>query len=103
MSNPFKNTQICPETVVQIVLEARLIPDRASVSTRLGDKVLLLRHNLTLRHKGLDKDRDVEIEGFFLISENGDITQIIPDLALRWHIAAEDLVDGLQSSWRTEP
>lgn len=101
MSNFFKNTLICPETTLQVHLEARLIPDQATVSKGTGDKLYLLRHNLVL-HSPPPKKQPVTLEGFFIISNEGNIQQLQPDHVLKWHVAAEDLVDGLQLSWGRE-
>lgn len=92
-----KNLRICPEDTLRMLLPAQDIPDQASVTKRGGEQSFTLRHNIKVF---VLADRPaIEIEGFFLVSANGNINQVKPETELLWSVGAEELIDTLQLSW----
>lgn len=101
MDETIENDKICQEDVLFILLQACKIPDRAHVRKRTGEQEFVLVRNITLYQskKGI---QPVKIEGYFLMNERGDVTQINSAQFLHWRVAAEDFVDILQHSWESD-
>ncbi len=101
-----ENKVICPEDLVRVLLPARMIPDKATVSKRTGEEQFALCHTLKVYPDSADKTivdcKPLEIEGFFLVGARGGVTQVAADKLLHWVVAAETLVDVLQGSWEAE-
>jgi hypothetical protein len=91
------NKVICPEDEIAVVLPARMIPDRATVTKRTGDVRYVLRHDLTLYT--LDKN-PTTVSGFFLVSDRGDVNQVQADKRFCWLVTAEGFVCEMRRSWK---
>ena len=100
MGAAVKNIAICPEDTLRILLPAKSIPDQAKVTKRGGEQTFVLRHSLKL-FVFADQPA-VDIEGFFLVTPNGNINQIKPETELLWSVGADELIDVLQLSWEPE-
>jgi hypothetical protein len=97
---PTMTLQICPEDEIELILPASAIPDKAKVRKISGVMWYVLSHDiLVYRAAG---DRPLSIAGSFLMGERGSINQVEPTTRLVWIINAEELVDQLTHSWRSE-
>ena len=92
-----KNTNICPEDTLRILLPAKDIPDQAHVTKRGGEQSFVLRHNLKLFM--LADHPAIDVEGFFLVTPKGSINQVKPETELLWSVSAEEFMDVIQTSW----
>ena len=84
--------------VLGIQLRADQIPHLASVRKRTGEKHYTFRRNIRV-YTNEDGTLPLELSGYFLVSELGDINQIKPDLCLVWLVTARELVEMLESAW----
>jgi hypothetical protein len=93
-----KNLNICPETILRVVLPAQDIPDGAQVTKLTGEQVLTLRHNLVLYQSEKGQEA-VMVEGCFIVNGRAQITQVKPEQKLCWVVTAEDFMGCIEHSW----
>ncbi len=88
------------DVTMRIVLSAKEIPDGETVTKKTGEKEYILRHTIKIfapqGKKGEEKQVPMVIAGYFLISPNGDINQIVESTELMWRATASDLYYKLQ-------
>jgi hypothetical protein len=97
-----ENIAISPEDMLLVLLPAEKIPHDATVSKRTGDQTHTLKHKLTVFALGPD-DTPVRpptvIDGYFIISDRGQINQVKEYTLMHWHVTAEEFQHLLVRSW----
>lgn len=100
-----KNTALCPEDELRVLLPAEKIPDGATVAKRTGEQQFTLVHNLKVYKYGGGKsaatqeEKPLEISGFFIISSvSGAISQVQPDTMLHWVVPLEEFYEVCRES-----
>lgn len=99
---------ITPEDTLRIVIAAALVPDNATVylGTKHGKGVFKRKLKIwpdASQYAQGAMPKPTEIEGFFIVYDNGSITQVKDDTLLQWEIVAEQLADYFSESWAETP
>ena len=108
----FDNDKICPEDTLKILLPVEMIPDGSTVTKRTGEQEFTLRRSLRFwtyppekRHPAksaraaAEEAKAMSVQGLFIVSSRGDITQVKPGTILCLVIHAETFVELMRASW----